>query len=84
MPHFNYKILITCHVNTFTAYSHNFVKISEFVMVNEGKGTPVEMTHFTSYLRHPCTIENICTPQRGVYNMSLLDHCLGRTLLLVE
>ena len=51
--------------NTPLQHSHNIVKISEFVMVNEVKGTPVEMTLFTSCLPYQCSIENNCTPQRG-------------------
>ena len=35
---------------------------------------------FTSCLPHPCVIENIARHNVGI-NMSLLDHCLGRTLL---
>ena len=42
------------------------MKMFEFVLVNEVKGIHVEMTQFTSYLAHPCTVENICTSQRGL------------------
>ena len=62
--------------NNFCEHSHTFVKNAEFVMVNEVKGIPVEMAQLTSSLPHPCT--HVTT---WVYNMSLLAHCLGMTLL---
>ena len=52
------------------------MKNAEFVMVNEVKGIPVEMAQLTSNMLHPCT--HVTT---WVYNMSLLAHCLGMTLL---
>ena len=50
---------------SFCEHSHTFVKISEFVMVNEVMGIPVEMAQFTLFLPHPCTVENICMSQCG-------------------
>ena len=81
MPHFNYKLIMSCYQGiTFTVpfceHRHSFVKIAKFVNVNEAKGIHVEMTQFTSCLPHAYTVENICT-STWVYNMSLLDHCLG-------
>ena len=52
------------------------MKNAECVMVNEVKGIPVEMTQLMSSMPHPCT--HVTTL---VYNMSLLAHCLGMTLL---
>ena len=66
MPHFNYKLIMSCYQGiTFTVFfcccenSHSFVKIAKFVMVNEVRGIHVEMA-FTSCLPHACTAENIC------------------------
>ena len=46
MPHFNYKLIMSCYqgitftVPFFASNSYFFVKIATFVMVNEVKGHP--------------------------------------------
>ena len=57
---------------SFCEHSHTFVKIDEFVMRHPCRNG------ITSYLHALLKILHVTT---WAYNTSLLDHCLGRTLL---
>ena len=71
---------IVCYQGiTFTVssceHSHTFVKIDEFVM-----GPPGQMA--LRRARHIHALLKILHVTTWTYNMGLLDHCLGRTVLV--